>query len=42
MRAGAFARHLKASKSSKRLRRLKKAKEIKGFYAKKLKKAMGR
>lgn len=42
LRAGAFARHLKGSKSSKRLRRLKKAKQIRGFYAKKLKKAMGR
>lgn len=42
MRAGSFARHLASKKTSKRLRRLKKAKEIKGFYAKKLKKAMGR
>lgn len=36
-----FRRHLKASKSKKRLRNLKRVKEIKGYYAKKLKKAMG-
>jgi ribosomal protein L35 len=35
-------RHLKASKSSKRLAKLSRPKEITGFYAKKLKKVMGK
>jgi large subunit ribosomal protein L35 len=42
MRRQAFRRHLKSSKTSKRLRNLKKIKEIKGYYAKKIKKAVGK
>jgi len=34
--------HLKASKSQKRLMNLKKTKTVTGFYAKKLRKAVGR
>lgn len=34
--------HLKAGKSQKRLRNLKKTKTVTGFYAKKLRKAVGR
>jgi large subunit ribosomal protein L35 len=41
LRRQAFRRHLKASKSKKRLTNLKRVKQIKGFYAKKLKKAVG-
>lgn len=42
MRRQAFRRHIKSSKSSKQLRRLKKVIELKGFYAKKVKKAVGK
>jgi large subunit ribosomal protein L35 len=42
MRRQSFRRHLKASKSAKRLRNLKKTVEIKGFYAKKIRKATGK
>jgi large subunit ribosomal protein L35 len=42
MHRQAFRRHLKLSKSKKRLTNLKRPKELKGFFAKKLKKAMGR
>lgn len=41
MRRQGFRRHLKSSKSSKQLRNLKKVKELKGFYAKKVKRAVG-
>ena len=40
LRRQAFRRHLKASKSKKRLSNLSRFVEVKGFYAKKLKKAM--
>jgi large subunit ribosomal protein L35 len=42
MRRQAFRRHIKSSKSSKQLRNLKKVKELKGFYAKKVRKAVGK
>lgn len=42
MRRQAFRRHIKSSKSSKQLRRLKKTVELKGYYAKKIKKAVGK
>jgi large subunit ribosomal protein L35 len=42
MRRQSFRRHLKASKTAKRLRNLKKTIEIKGYYAKKVRKAVGR
>ena len=38
----AFNRHLKAGKSKNRKRSLSRPKEITGFYAKKLKKVMGK
>jgi ribosomal protein L35 len=41
MRRQGFRRHLKSNKSAKRLKNLKRMVEIKGFYAKKLRKAMG-
>jgi len=41
IRRQAFRRHLKASKSAKRLGNLKRTKKVTGFYAKKLRKAMG-
>ena len=41
LRRQAFRRHLKASKSKKRLRNLKAVKEVGGFYAKKIRKALG-
>lgn len=41
LRLQSFARHLKAKKSRKRIRKLKKSKELKGFYAKKLRKVLG-
>lgn len=41
MRRQAFRRHLKASKTKKRLTNLKKKIQVKGFYAKKLKKRYG-
>jgi len=40
LRRQAFRRHLKANKSKKRLSNLRKFVGVKGFYAKKLKKAM--
>jgi len=40
LRRQASRRHLNAKKSKKRLTNLKKSVEVKGFYAKKLKKAM--
>jgi len=40
LRRRASRRHLNAKKSKKRLTNLKKSVEVKGFYAKKLKKAM--
>lgn len=40
LRRQAFRRHLKAKKSKKRLTNLNRYVEVKGFYAKKLKKAM--
>lgn len=40
LRRQAFRRHLKSKKSKKRLTNLNKYVEVKGFYAKKLKKAM--
>ena len=42
LRRQGFRRHLKSSKSSKQLRNLKRVVELKGFYAKKVKKAVGK
>ena len=42
MRRQGFRRHLKAAKSSKQLRNLKRVIELKGFYAKKIIKAVGK
>ena len=42
MRRKGFRRHLKASKTSKQLRNLKRVVELKGFYAKKIRKAVGK
>lgn len=42
MRRQGFRRHLKKSKSAKQLRNLKKVKELKGFYAKKIRSAVGK
>jgi large subunit ribosomal protein L35 len=42
MRRQGFRRHLKASKTSKQLRNLKKTIELKGYYAKKIRKAVGK
>lgn len=42
MRRQGFRRHIKSSKSSKQLRRLKRVIELKGFYAKKVIKAVGK
>jgi len=42
LRRQGFRRHLKANKSAKRLRNLKKTIELTGFYAKKVRKAMGK
>jgi len=42
MRRQGFRRHLKGSKSSKQLRNLKKTIELKGYYAKKVRKAVGK
>jgi len=41
VRRRAFKRHLNVSKSSKRLRSLGRPKTLKGYYAKKLTKALG-
>ena len=41
MRRQSFRRHLKANKSAKRLRNLKKTIQLKGFYAKKIRRATG-
>ena len=41
LRRQSFRRHLKAGKSHKRLSYLKRQVEVVGFYAKKLRKAMG-
>ena len=40
LRKQAFRRHLNAKKSRKKLTNLKKSLQVKGFYAKKLRKAM--
>jgi len=42
MRRQGFRRHLNVKKSRKKLRRLKKVIEMKGPYARKIKKALGR
>lgn len=42
MRRQGFRRHLKKSKSAKQIRNLKKVKELKGFYAKKIRRAVGK
>ncbi len=42
MRRQGFRRHIKSTKSAKQLRRLKRVKELKGFYAKKVMKAVGK
>lgn len=42
MRRQAFRRHIKSSKTSKQLRNLKKTIELKGYYAKKIVKAVGK
>jgi large subunit ribosomal protein L35 len=41
LRRRSFTRHLKATKSAKARRRLKHPIELTGYYAKKMKKAMG-
>ncbi len=41
MRGRSFTSHLRVKKSSKHKRRLSKMVEVKGFYAKKLRKRMG-
>ena len=41
LRRQAFRRHLKAGKSKKRLRNLKRIIELKGYYAKKIRKSAG-
>lgn len=41
LRRQSFRRHLKASKSAKRLRNLKKTIEVKGFYARRVRKVTG-
>ncbi len=42
LRGHAFARHLKSGKSKKRLRNLSGVTLVKGVYAKKIRKAMGK
>jgi large subunit ribosomal protein L35 len=42
LRRQAFRRHLKANKSKKRLKNLKRVIELKGHFAKRIKKSMGR
>lgn len=42
LRRQAFRRHLKAGKSKKRLRNLKRSKLIKGQYANRIRKALGK
>lgn len=42
MRRQSFRRHLKATKTSKQLRNLKKTIEMTGYYAKKIRKAVGK
>ncbi len=42
LRRQAFARHLKSNKSQKRLRNLRRTKEVTGFYAKKIRKILGK
>lgn len=42
LRRQSFRRHLKSSKSAKRLKNLKKTIELKGYYAKKIRKAVGK
>ncbi len=42
LRRQAFRRHIKSTKTSKQLRNLKRVVELKGFYAKKVKKAVGK
>lgn len=42
LRRGSHGRHLKASKSKKRLRRQKVLKQVKGKYAIKIKKVLGK
>ncbi len=42
LRRQAFRRHLKATKSKKRLTNLKRTVEVTGFYARKVRKALGR
>jgi large subunit ribosomal protein L35 len=41
LRGRSFNRHLRVKKSAKQKRRLKKTIEVKGFYAKKVKKILG-
>lgn len=41
LRRQGFRRHLNVKKSRKKLRNLKRVKEVKGFYAKKIRKALG-
>ena len=41
LRRQSFRRHLKASKSKKRLTSLKRVKPVEGYYAKKLRRALG-
>lgn len=42
MHQPAFGRHLRRKKSRKQIRRLKRTKEIKGAFAKKIKKLLGK
>lgn len=42
MRRQSFRRHLKSSKSSKKLKNLKRTIEMTGYYAKRIKKLLGR
>ena len=42
IRRRAFRRHLKAGKSKKRLRNLKKSIQMKGHFAKRVRKALGK
>lgn len=42
LRGRAFNRHLKGPKTKRRIRRLRAKRQVTGFYAKKLKKAMGK
>lgn len=42
LRRQSFRRHLKSSKSAKRLKNLKRTVELKGYYAKKIRKSISK